>query len=162
MTYLKFENILLLVALLVAALCFYLGWPVDEAAAQTVDGGIRFDMTINISAVITVIIMTVGGVAAWVTLRMQVKNNTEGLKDHQTQSAADFAAVNALIKANAERIEQVRAKGADELAKFQLGVAKEYATATAVTAVRTEVVEALNRLSGRIDDLIKRDRDRAE
>lgn len=125
------------------------------AAAQS--GGLHFDFTVNVTALITVVIMTVGGVGAWVTVRIQVRTNTEDLKDHRTQSAADFAAVNALIKANAERIEQVRAKGADELGKFQLGVAKEYATAQAVATVRTEVVDAINRLTARIDEMIRRD-----
>lgn len=130
------------------------------AAAQS--GGLHFDFTINVTALITVILMTVGGVTAWVTVRIQVRTNTDDLKDHRTQSAADFAAVNALIKTNAERIEQVRAKSAHELGEFRLAVAKEYATATSVTVVRTEVVDAINRLSARIDDLIKRDRDRTE
>jgi len=60
-------------------------------------------------------------------------------------------AIHQRITKLAERVEQVRAKGAQELADYKLTVAREYATAAAIKEVESKVVEAINRLGDRFD-----------
>lgn len=119
---------------------------------------IAFDLTVNLPAVISLGVLTGGGIAAWVTVRLQVAANKAALADQKADHAEDvadlkasIAAANALIKANAERIEDVRAKGAKELADYKLEAAQRYATSDLLKEVEERMIEAINRLGDRFD-----------
>ncbi len=58
------------------------------------------------------------------------------------------------LRAIERRVEEVRAKCANELAEFKLSVAREYATSEAIKEVEERVVEAINRLADRLDRIL--------
>jgi hypothetical protein len=116
-----------------------------------------FDFTINIATIITIAVIAGGGVAAWVTIRLQVRANAAAIADmvkeageSEKQASTMMGAITATMKLNADRMEKIRAKTAHELAEFKLQVAKEYATNATLREVKEEVVKAINQLSDRI------------
>lgn len=109
------------------------------------------DWTINITQLVSLGIALATGVAAWVTLRGRVGELEKDFAEHRTDTATQSAAVSASLKIMQERTEEVRAKGAKELADFKLEVAKDYAGHTALREMEQRLVKAIDDLGRRID-----------
>lgn len=121
------------------------------------------DFTITIGNIITLAVMIVGAVSAWFLLRGDVAANKTGLVDMRVKydtALADIRAKHeALVEAHSvlsKRVEEIRARGAHELAEYKLLVAREYATSAAIKEVEERVVEAINRLGDRFDNYFDR------
>lgn len=108
---------------------------------------VAVDLTINVPALITLAVLAGGGVAAWVTVRMQVAANKAALAEMNKE----LAVTNERLETASRRIEEVRAKGAKELADFKLEVAQRYATGDLIKEVEERLIEAINRLGDRFD-----------
>jgi len=67
--------------------------------------------------------------------------------------AVTLATVQEAHKLLAERVESIRAKGAQELSDFKLEVAKNYATNIAIQAVEERIVVAIDKLGDRLDKI---------
>lgn len=126
------------------------------AAAATLSGtmpvaadtGLRLDLTINLTAIITVAVMTAGGIAAWVTVRMRVAAAEKAI----TEMKLELATKDGEISAYAKRLEEVRAKGAHELSEFKLHVATTFATNAAIAQIEERLIGAIDRLGDRLDN----------
>lgn len=121
---------------------------------------LTIDWTINLTGIITIAMLLAGGIVAWVTLRSRVatlENAVPELKkqiETEHNSAANMAAaVNASLKIMQDRIEDIRAKGAHELAEFKLEVAKNYAGYAALRDMEARLVKAIDELGERLEKL---------
>lgn len=155
-------------ALAAALAAVFMLFPLSPPAMAQASG-VRFDLTINLTAIITVAVMAAGGIAAWVTVRVKVKTNADDIGDLKTDMAGDKAEAKALLAGQAakieqieKRIEQVRAKGAHQLSEFQIEVARNYATASSVSMVEERIASALEKLDGRLEKLDTHLRDLAK
>lgn len=110
------------------------------------------DPTITIGNIVMIVTMIVGAVGAWFLLRGDLTAAKEDVVDLK----ARLDALTSAHAATLQRVEQVRAKSANELAQFQLKVASEYATHAAIKEVEGRVVEAINRLGDRFDKYFDR------
>jgi biopolymer transport protein ExbB/TolQ len=118
------------------------------------------DWTINISHVLTIACAIAGGIAAWVTLRWRVASIEtaigrieKAIEAERNAFALSTAAMNGSLKIIQERIEDVRAKGAHELAEFKLDVAKHYAGHAALRDMEARLVKAIDELGERLEKL---------
>lgn len=118
------------------------------------------DWTINISHVMYLAGLLAGGIVAWATLRSRVAALENGLPEQKrTIDAAHNAAtmssvaVNGSLKILQERIEDIRAKSAHELAEFKLEVAKNYAGYAALRDMEARLVKAIDELGERLEKL---------
>ncbi|TIL36234.1 hypothetical protein [Mesorhizobium sp.] len=118
------------------------------------------DWTINLTGFITIAMLLAGGVVAWVTLRWRVTALENSLPDakkaieiDRNAAALNGAAVNASLKIMQERIEDIRAKSAHELAEFKLEVAKNYAGYAALRDMEARLVKAIDELGERLEKL---------
>ncbi|TGS86737.1 hypothetical protein EN817_17700 [Mesorhizobium sp. M3A.F.Ca.ET.174.01.1.1] len=118
------------------------------------------DWTISISHVLTIAFALAGGIAAWVTLRWRVAaietavgRIEKALEAERNASALSTAAMNGSLKIIQDRIEDVRAKGAHELAEFKLEVAKNYAGHVALRDMEARLVKAIDELGERLEKL---------
>ncbi|QKV18702.1 hypothetical protein [Oricola thermophila] len=127
--------------LTLAAAAVFLHAPL-AIAADAPSGGVRFDLTVNLTAIITIAVMAAGGIAAWVTVRNRVRTHSETLAVHAEK-----------VEALGKRIEQVRAKSAHELSEFKLEVARNYATVQSVANVEERIAAALEKLDDRLEKL---------
>ena len=109
-----------------------------------------FDFTVNVGTMLTLALGFGAGVAAWVTALTRITAHDKTLAD----MAITFAAIQATYKMLSERVEDIRAKSAAELADFKLEVAKHYATNTAISEVEKRIVVAIDRLGDRFDKII--------
>lgn len=69
---------------------------------------------------------------------------------------ATWWAIHRRISAVERRAEEIRAKGAHELAEFKLAVAQNYATHDAIKEIEGRIVEAISRLGDRFDKYLDR------
>ncbi|MFK0688003.1 hypothetical protein ACFX5Q_07330 [Mesorhizobium sp. IMUNJ 23033] len=118
------------------------------------------DWTINISHVVILAGMLASGIVAWVTLRWRVTALESGLPEQKrmieaAHNAATMSsvAVNGSLKILQERIEDIRAKSAHELAEFKLVVAKDYAGYAALRDMEARLVKAIDELGERLEKL---------
>lgn len=111
----------------------------------------NIDWTISVSNLLTIALLIAGGIAAWVTLRLKVTRVETDLAEHKTAIATQMSAVLATLKLQGERIEDVRAKGAHELAEFKLEVAKDYAGHVALREMEARLVKAIDAIAERLD-----------
>ncbi|MEO3997165.1 hypothetical protein [Mesorhizobium sp. CAU 1732] len=135
------------VALVISAIVLLFVVMLLPAMAQS-PHGVRFDMTVNIAALIAFGGIAAGGIAAWVTVRMRLAATELAVVDLKTKKAA----LEATIEVYAKRIEEVRAKSAHELSEFKLAVAKEYATNNAIGQIEERLIGAIDRLGDRLDN----------
>lgn len=115
------------------------------------------DWTINMSTVVVLLGSAIGAVVAWVTLRNQVAAHDAKFAEQDKKFEGlgiSYSAMQATHGMMGERVEEIRAKGAHELAEFKLEVAKNYATNTAIREVEERIVVAIDRLGDRLDKLI--------
>ncbi len=103
----------------------------------------NFDFTVSIPAIITLAGISAAGIAAWTTVRWRI-----------TALESSTVLLSASLKAANERVEQVRAAGAHELADFKLAVAKDYATNNAILQMEERIASAIDRLGDRLDKFI--------
>ena len=108
-----------------------------------------FDFTINIGSIVTLVIGFGAGVAAWVTALYRINGHDTKLSDLAIALATAVEAHKLL----SERVESIRAKGAQELSDFKLEVAKNYATNKAIEAVEERIVVAIDKLGDRLDKI---------
>jgi hypothetical protein len=113
---------------------------------------VTIDTTITLGNLLTIAGMIVTALCAWFLLRGDVVANKADLVELKARLDASGKTVEALK----DRVEQVRARGAKELADYQLLVANEYATHAAIKEVEQRVVEAINRLGDRFDNYFDR------
>lgn len=118
------------------------------------------DWTINISHVMTIAGAIAGGIVAWVTLRWRVAaleaanaRFEKALEAQHNTIAMSSAALQGSLKIIQDRIEDVRAKGAHELAEHKLDVAKHYAGYTALRDMEARLVKAIDELGERLEKL---------
>lgn len=118
------------------------------------------DWTINISHVMYLAALLAGGIIAWITLRLRVTALENGIPEQKRQidaahNAATMSsvAVNGSLKILQERIEDIRAKSAHELAEFKLEVAKNYAGYAALRDMEARLVKAIDELGERLEKL---------
>lgn len=109
-----------------------------------------FDFTINIGTMVTLVVGFGAGIAAWVT----ALNRISGHDTKLSENAVAIGKAHEAHKLLADRVEAVRAKGAQELADFKLEVAKNYATNSAIREVEERIVVAIDRLGDRLDKII--------
>lgn len=110
------------------------------------------DLTISLGNIITIGVLAFGAVGGWFLLRGDVAATKASLTDMRAKHDALAEAHAALGR----RAEEIRARGAHELAEYKLLVAREYATGDAIKEVEERVVEAINRLGDRFDKYFDR------
>lgn len=119
---------------------------------------ISYDFTINLTTLFTV----AGGIAslitAWVVLRTAVTQLGKDLAVSNTANNVSFNNLNtqvgmlvASMRMTDERIEDVRAKAAHELAEFKVSAAKEYVTGAHMESLKRDIMDAIKSLSLRLD-----------
>ncbi|MEP9397930.1 hypothetical protein [Mesorhizobium sp. KR2-14] len=69
---------------------------------------------------------------------------------------ATWWAIHRRISTVERRVEEVRSKGAHELAEFKLAVAEKYATHEALKEIEERIVGAISRLGDRLDKIVDR------
>lgn len=109
------------------------------------------DWTIGFGNLLTVMLLVAGGVAAWVTMRWKVGRIETDIAEQKSGASTQMAAVHATLKLQGERIEDVRAKTAHELAEFKLEVAKDYAGHIALREMEARLVKAIDAIADRLD-----------
>jgi biopolymer transport protein ExbB/TolQ len=112
---------------------------------------IAFDFTIGFGTIISILTIAATGLAAWVTTRNRVKT----LEDGEADRKVVLASMQATHKLLSDRVEDIRAKSAHELAEFKLLVARDYATNNAIREVEERVVAAIERLGDRLDKFVE-------
>lgn len=121
------------------------------APARGWSGQVTFDWTIDITGIVSLALMFAAGVAAWVLLRQKVARLELDAAATRTEAAADVGRLAALVEMLQKRVEEIRAKGAHELAEFKLEVAKDYAGHPALREMEQRLVKAIDDLGRRID-----------
>ncbi len=111
------------------------------------------DPTITLGNLITVAVLVAGVISAWFVLRGEVATTKVTITDLKESHDALAKSYAALLK----RVEEIRAKGAHELADYKLEVAREYATTQAIKEVEERLIGAINRLVERFDKYFDRD-----
>ncbi|RUW38974.1 hypothetical protein EN739_12020 [Mesorhizobium sp. M2A.F.Ca.ET.017.03.2.1] len=112
---------------------------------------VTVDWSINLTGLLTFALTLAAGVAAWVTVRLKLAELEKDFAEQRTGVANQFLAVNGLLKLLQERVEDIRAKGAHELAEFKLEVAKGYAGHEALREMEARLVKAIDDLGKRIE-----------
>lgn len=112
---------------------------------------VTIDWSINLTGLLTFAMTLGAGVAAWVTVRLKLAELEKDFAENRTGVANQFVAVNAMLKLLQDRMEDIRAKGAHELAEFKLEVAKGYAGHEALREMEARLVKAIDELGRRID-----------
>lgn len=127
----------------------------------------QIDWTINLSHLLTIAIAIAGGIAAWITLRWRVAaleaanvRHERTLEAQHNSTSMAIAAMQGSLKIIQDRIEDVRAKSAHELAEFKLDVAKHYAGYAALRDMEARLVKAIDELGERLEK-ISEDRSRS-
>lgn len=93
------------------------------------------DISVSLSAVIAFVSLFAGIAGTWAVIRYRTQSNEESLKLLRTDLAAAKA-----------RIEEVRSKGAHDLAEFKLEVTRTFATTSALEGVERRVVTEIHSL----------------
>lgn len=121
---------------------------------------LTIDWTLNISHVMTLAGALAGGIIAWITLRWRVAaleaanaRNEKAIEAQHNSISMATAAMQGSLKIIQDRIEDVRAKGAHELAEHKLDVAKHYAGYTALRDMEARLVKAIDELGERLEKL---------
>ncbi|GLS29975.1 hypothetical protein SAMN04488498_104320 [Mesorhizobium albiziae] len=110
------------------------------------------DPTVTLGNLLTIGALIVGALSAWFLLRGDVVSMKAAQADQKEKHDALAASYAALQK----RAEEIRARGAHELAEYKLIVAREYATNEAIKEVETTLVKAIDRLGDRFDNYFDR------
>ncbi|PBC03287.1 hypothetical protein [Mesorhizobium sp. WSM3860] len=120
----------------------------------------QIDWTINLSHLLTIAFALAGGIAAWITLRWRVAaleainaRHERALEAQHNSTSMAIAAMQGSLKIIQDRIEDVRAKSAHELAEFKLDVAKHYAGYAALRDMEARLVKAIDELGERLEKL---------
>lgn len=100
----------------------------------------NLDPTISLGNILSLVGMIVAAIYSWVVVRGQAASARQDVDDLQKSHDA-----------LARRVEEIRAKGAHELAEWKLYVAREYVTAATIKEVEERMIEAINRLGDRFD-----------
>lgn len=137
-----------LLAVLAICAAFLVWLLLSPAFATSAPSAIRFDFTVNIAALIAFGTLAGTGIGAWVTTRWRLSAAEGAIVDLKTKNAAIAATLDIAEK----RTEEVRAKGAKELADFKLEVAKDYATNSAIAQIEERLITAIDRLGDRLDN----------
>lgn len=105
------------------------------------------DASISLGNLITLLVIFVGAVSGYVTMRMTVKANNAAING----LAETISHLSDAHDATSRRVEEVRSKSAHELAELRLDVAKNYGTISQIQAVEKRILEGVSRLEGRFD-----------
>lgn len=112
-----------------------------------------FDWTINFSVIIAFALAAGGLVAGYAVWRYKVSAIEEDLEEFREATNIKIVAIDAAVRLQHDRAEEIRAKCAKELADFRIEVAKDYAGHVALRDMEGRMMRALEGLGVRIDKL---------
>lgn len=104
--------------------------------------------TISIGNLITLGVMIIGAITAFVTMKMTVKANNAAI-DGLSKTLTTLSTAH---DATSKRVEEVRSKSAHELAEMRLDIAKNYATSAHLQGVESRIHESVKALESRFDE----------